>query len=52
MNVLIDVNVALDVISPYQVTANHWPPDSLNLAFERQYSDRLLAKTACGQYIS
>ncbi len=24
-------------ISPYQVTAGQWPPDSLNLAFERQY---------------
>jgi len=39
-------------ISPYQVTAGQWPPDSLNLAFERQYSDRLLVKTGRGQYIS
>ena len=30
----------------------NWPPDSWILAFDRQYSDRLLGKTGRGQYIS
>ena len=41
------IGLAHATISPYQVTGNHRPPDYSNLAFERQYSDRLLAARTC-----